>query len=195
MYTGCSEGFIRIYDHTNSRFTYAARSHDSLILKLVSNKDATKLSSISSDNSVKIWQLSNSATVPTNQIEPLKLIHLFQLNGSNFSAVSSPTATNTNPFAFTASILAALRHADIELKAFNLSNMFAFDNSESFFFLINQTGAYLNEICGEQAERCQNIYELNGATTVELWNASTSCILLVGSSSGTVRVFKLLDQL
>lgn len=140
---------------------------------------------------MKIWQLSNVSGEQTLE----QLVLSFQAPDSAFSSATATSSSSSSSSLHSPFSLLSRLH-DLDLKAFQLSNLFAFDNSETFIFLTNKSGAYLSEICGEQTvERCQSIYELTGASTVELWNASTSCILLVGSTSGTVRVFKLLDQL
>jgi hypothetical protein len=45
-----------------------------------------------------------------------------------------------------------------------------------------------------ECKHFDSIYNLANSTTIAIWNASTSCILVVGSSSGTIRIFKLLHQ-
>ena len=70
-------------------------------------------------------------------------------------------------------------------------------------FLLDKNGANLIELSDLIDRNDQKLTKINqissyfneNSSLVEIWNASHSLILLLGSSNGKIRVFKLLNQL
>jgi hypothetical protein len=147
------------------------------------------------DQRIKTWKLDSIDTLKLDQINSIAVQFETSLAVENASAASST---------FTSSLLSVIRSQnDFDLRTFNSATVMAFDNSEKFFFLVGKHGICLHEILNSDEPdgevECERLvesdYDLENATTVEIWNASTSCIVLVGSASGHIRIFKLLHQL
>jgi len=161
---------------------------------MVANRDNTKFFTIASDQRIKIWKFNSLET------QKLDLINSIVVQFETSQSVDVTTAVSST---FTSSFLSVIRNQnDNELKTFSSGTVMAFDNSEKFFFLVGKHGVYLHEILSSDEANgevdCERLvdsdYALENATTVEIWNASTSCILLVGSATGCIRIFKLLQQ-
>lgn len=163
---------IRVFDQEDEKICSELKAHDTSVLNIIPSRDGAKLFTISANNSIKVLEFDSLAV----KIREVNSIDIKQ---------------NSDAF-----------QSDLASKVLNNGTFMAFDNSDNFFFLKNKNGAYLHEIIksetngdGLYSESFDKAYELENATTIELWKASTSCILLIGSSSGTIRIFKLLHQL
>ena len=175
--------------------TQSHKGHESSVLNLVANRDHTKFFTIASDQRIKIWKFNSADTQKLDQINSI-VVH--------FETCLTVDSATTSSSTFTSSLLSVIRNqCDSDLKTFSSGTVMAFDNSEKFFFLVGKHGVCLHEILSsDEADgevECERLvesdYGLENATTVEIWNASTSCIVLVGSASGNIRIFKLLHQL
>lgn len=138
------------------------------------NKTETLLLTVSHD-SIRAWTLS--IDLKLNLLKEIHLTNRIQIPFYNFDHF----AANNNELS--------------DLKVPTSSNLVSFDSSENYLFLLDKNqGACLENFQSNQIEKCNFNFSLENSTTLELWNASHLCILLIGSSNGTLRIFKLLHQ-
>lgn len=156
-------------------FCHTEKCHDEGVLNLKVNKAQTVLVSLSKDN-LKLWDLSECFY--------LKLCKEVRVRNSSFYTLDQLVSDSS----------------DLKIPASN--NLISFDSTENYLFLLEKNGANLtnlNEIETNLEKRSKNDYfnlnNLNNPTTLDIWNASHLCILIIGSMDGTLRIFKLLHQL
>ena len=115
------------------------------------NKDYTKLFTLSADNTIKLWSLLNESASPN-----LKLLKIINLSDLNF------------PISF----------ADKD-GWFSVKNIITIDSSDNFF-IVNNNRIYFIETSVISVSEFFLDYSklLLSAETLEIWNASHSSILL-----------------
>jgi WD40 repeat protein len=154
------------------------------------NKDETKLFTVSTDNQLKVWSLDYQILE-----EPVATV------------ISSTIATLYESFKIPNLYLAPM-DGQSDLSFFksdylNSTNFIEIDlSNNNFIFMLNKNGSTLletiqkspsNSPLSQKLAQITN-FELKNATTIQLWNASYSSILLVGNRDGTIRIFTLLNQ-
>jgi hypothetical protein len=126
-------------------------SHNKSILNVSTNKDFTKLFTLSVDNTIKIWSLIIESASPN-----LKLIKIINLNDLNFRI----SFTGKDGWS-------------------SVKNLITIDSSDNFF-IVNNNRVYFIETTVVSISEFSLDYSklLIPAETLEIWNASHSSILL-----------------
>ena len=180
------------------------------------NKAQTKLFSLGDDNQIKLWLLNDTflKLSSTNSSAPSSSLYKFKVPDlhiplGNFDIYSSLTA-NVSPNSSSGGSTNApsLSHGrtysntsyDFHKKFTCLGTLMSFDTSDNTVFLSSRNGIILYKIPAGLRLVDQNnleqieIFKCDNVTTIDLWNATHSCILLAGCLDGRIRVFKLLNH-
>ena len=188
---GCSDGSIRVYDLKNHAFALNEKcNHASSILNLTTNKSENIILSLSID-CVKMWNLIDSNEEATNRVR-FTLINEIKLNGNI-------------PFFTYEQLIASSSLADlanlVDLRLTNATSVIRFDSTENYLYILDKNGVDLRDVHvvaggGDQVlgKNFSKRFDLEQATTLEIWNANHLCILIAGSQNGTLRIYKLLHQ-
>ena len=184
-----------MFDLNKIVFTSEYKCHSNNILNIQANKEQTRLFSISLDNCIKVFKVDPESV----QITQMNTIKLTDSNISHLSDSNNSQGFAANLF----SVINSRFGADNDYRVFNLSTIVVLDASTENIFLLSKTGAHLVKLENmheppgnfDLVRKFEGSYDLENATTIEIWNASTCSILLIGSSSGSIRIFKLLHNL
>ncbi len=151
--------------------------HSSNILNIKLNKQENLIYTISNE-CIKAWSI-----IINNEMCRLKLLQEYTFENQqiplySFDQLIDPSGQNS-----------------YDLKQINTSTFFKLDSTENYLYILDKTGAvFMIDLNSTQMLYTCCKFSIEQASTIELWNASHLCILLVGSLNGTVRIFKLLHQ-
>jgi WD40 repeat protein len=195
IFMGCSDGSIRLYDLKNHEFSlYEKNIHSDNIVNLILNKNETVLISLSYQ-CLKLWNVINDENSGAK-------IRLGIINEIKFSSHQLAVPFNSYDQLISNNSFVDLANL-VDLKLGNATSLVKFDSTESFLYILDKNGVQLRDIHVSNesdsslilGSKFRKLFSLDQqATTLEAWNASHMCILLVGGQNGTIRVYKLLHQ-
>jgi hypothetical protein len=194
---GCSDSSIRVYDLKIHQFSlYEKNIHAGNIINLVLNKSETVLISLSNE-CLKLWNL-----IPDES--SVAKIRLGIINEIKLSSSQLAIPLNSYEQLISSNSLVDLAQL-VDLKLSNATSLIKFDSTENFVYILDKSGVLLRDIdvSGGQSgasaasiigSKFRKLFNLDqqAATTLEVWNASHLCILVVGGQNGTIRIYKIL---
>lgn len=188
---GGSDGLIRVYDLFSTPKLIAEEKcyQNEPILCLALNQSQTILVTCSSSGLIKSWSIQNTTPDDSNETV-IKISFLNQIDN-----ITLPVCTYDQ-------LMPSEYQTDLN-KMFHAACMLKFDSTDAFLYTLStrHSGACLIE-SGSFASRLvetrqQFSYHQDSpilATSLEAWNASHLCILLLGGQNGTIKLVKLLHQ-
>jgi hypothetical protein len=135
---------------------------------------------------------------------------LIRLGIVNEIKLNSPHQQLAVPFNSYEQLISSTSFVDlanlVDLKLSNATSLIKLDSTESFMYILDRSGVLLRDVSAGGGEatppptilggKFRKLFNLEQqATTLEVWNASHLCILVVGGQNGVIRIYKLLHQL